>query len=72
VKTEVERVVRRDTHSTRTRCKRVTKAMPIQKGGMESTHSVLCSMARLREPPLHAKEASASPGREFGCASISF
>jgi hypothetical protein len=50
----------------------MTKAMPIQKGGMESTHSVLFSMARLREPPRHAKEPVPKPGQGVGCASISF
>jgi hypothetical protein len=72
VKTEVERVVRRRAHSAGTRCECVTEAMPIQKGGMESTHTVLCSMARLREPLLHAKEAIPKPGQGVGCASISF
>lgn len=57
VKTEVQSVVRSDAHSAGTRCKRMTEAVPIQKGGMQSTHIVLCSTARLREPPLHAKEA---------------
>jgi hypothetical protein len=72
VKTEVERVGRRRAHSARTRCECVTEAMPIQKGGMESTHTVLFSMARLREPLLHAKEAIPKPGQGVGCASISF
>jgi len=72
VETEVEGVVRRRAHSARSRCKCVTKAMPIQKGGMESTHTVLSSMARLRGPPLHAKEAFPKPGQGVGCASISF
>jgi putative sterol carrier protein len=57
VKTEVQSVVGGDAHSAGTRCKRMTEAVPIQKGGMQSTHIVLCSTARLREPPLHAKEA---------------
>jgi hypothetical protein len=72
VKTEVERVVRRRAHSARTRCECVTEAMPIQKGGMESTHTVLFSMARLREPLLHAKDADVKPGQGVGRASISF
>jgi len=72
VKTEVERVVRRGAHPSRARCKCVTEAMPIQKGGMESTHSVLCSTARLREPLLHAKDADVKPGQGVGRASISF
>ena len=72
VESEVERVVRRRAHSAGTRCKCVTEPMPIQKGGMESTHTVLFSMARLREPLLHAKEAIPKPGQGVGCASISF
>jgi hypothetical protein len=63
VKTEVQSVIRRGAHSTRTRSKCVMEPMPIQKRGMESTHSVLCSMVRLREPLLHAKEALPKPGQ---------
>jgi hypothetical protein len=72
VESEVERVVRRRAHSAGTRCECVTEPMPIQKGGMESTHTVLCSMARLRGPLLQAKEAIPKPGQGVGCASISF
>ena len=72
MKTEVERIVWRDAHPTRTCCECVTEAVPIQKGGMESTHNVLFSMARLREPPRHAKEHVPKPGQGVGCASISF
>jgi putative sterol carrier protein len=57
VKTEVQRVVWCEAHPAGTRCKCMTKSVPIQKGGMQSTHIVLCSMARLHEPPPHAKEA---------------
>jgi dephospho-CoA kinase len=45
MKTKVERVVRRDAHSAGTCRKRMAKAVPIQKGRMERTHIVLCSMA---------------------------
>lgn len=72
MKTEVERIVRCDAHPARTCCECVTEAVPIQKGGMESTHHVLFSMARLREPPRRAKEPVPKPGQGVGCASISF
>ena len=45
VKTEVERVVRRGAHPSRARCKCMNEAMPIQKGGMQSTHIVVFSTA---------------------------
>jgi hypothetical protein len=44
----------------------MTEAVPIQKGGMQSTHIVLCSMATLREPPQHAKEAVPKSGQGVG------
>jgi len=66
MKTEVQCVVRRDAHPTGTRCKRMTEAVPIQKGGMQSTHIVLFSTATLREPPLHAKEAVPKSGQGVG------
>ncbi len=45
METEVERVVGCDTDPTGPCCKRVSEAMPIQKGGMQSTHIVFFSMA---------------------------
>jgi hypothetical protein len=42
---EVERVVRREADPPRACCKCMNEAMPIQKGGMQSTHIVLFSMA---------------------------
>ena len=45
METEVEGVVRRDADATRTCCKSMNEAIPIQKGGMQSTHIVLFSMA---------------------------
>jgi hypothetical protein len=45
METEVERVVRRNADPTRTCCKCMNEAIPIQKGGMQSTHIVLFSMA---------------------------
>lgn len=57
VKPEVERVVRRSAHAAGTGRKRMTKPVPIQKGGMESAHSVVCSTASLREPTVRAKSS---------------
>ncbi len=70
MKTEVERVVRRDAHPTGTCCKRMSKAVPIQKGGVQRAHIVLCSMATLREPPLQAKEAIPKSGQGVGLCII--
>jgi hypothetical protein len=72
VKSEVQRIVRRGAHPTRTCRERMSKPVPIQKGGMQSTHSVVSSMASLHGPLRHAKEAAPSPGRELASASISF
>ena len=47
---EVERVVGRSAHSPVAGGEDVAKTMLLQKGRMESTHSVCSSMARLREP----------------------
>jgi hypothetical protein len=47
MKTEVQRVVRRAARPSRTRCKRMAEAMPLQKPGMPRAHSVLCSMVVL-------------------------
>lgn len=44
VQTEVQRVVRRDAYPTQTRRECMNEAMPIQKGGMSNTHTVLFSM----------------------------
>jgi hypothetical protein len=66
MKTEVERVVWRSAHTTRSCRKRMTEAVPIQKGGMQRTHIVVSSTARLHEPLLQAKEAVRKPGLGVG------
>ena len=45
MKPEVERVVRGEADPTRACCKRMNEPVPIQKGGMQSTHTVVLSMA---------------------------
>jgi len=66
MKTEVERVVWRDAHTTRSCRKRMTETVPIQKGGMQRTHIVVSSTARLHEPLLQAKEAVPKSGLGVG------
>ena len=56
VEAKVERVVGRKAHPARPHGKRMAEAVPIQKGGMQRTHTVVCSMARLRGPPPRAKQ----------------
>ncbi len=45
MKPEVERVVGGGANPTRACCKCMNESMPIQKGGMQSTHIVVLSMA---------------------------
>jgi putative sterol carrier protein len=55
MKTQVERVVGRRTHPTPPRRERVTKAVLLENGGTDGTHSVCRSTASLREPRGQAK-----------------
>lgn len=52
VEPEVERIEGRRADATVPRRKRMAEPMPIQKGGVQSTHTVVCSMSRSRDPPL--------------------
>ena len=61
VEPEVERIEGRRADATVPRRKRMAEPMPIQKGGVQSTHIVVCSMSRSRDPPL----SDASNARPF-------
>jgi hypothetical protein len=66
METEVERVVWCSAYATRSCRERMAETVPIQKGGMQRTHIVVFSMARLRELPLQAKEPVPKSGRGVG------
>lgn len=66
VKAQVQRVVRRLAHTARSRRKRVTETVTIQKGGMQCTHSVCSSMANLRRPQAQARQADPKSGHGVG------
>ena len=63
---QVERVVGRNADPNGARRKRMTEAVPIQKGGMQRTHIAVSSMPRLHEPPVQAKEGVPKPGQGVG------
>ena len=56
MKSKIERVERSGAHTPCTCRKTVLEPMPIEKDGMEHTHSAACSTASLRKLRLHAKE----------------
>lgn len=55
---EVQRIARRAAHPPEARCKTVSKAVLIQKGRTQRTHTVLHTMTTLHKPQLRAKTAS--------------
>ena len=57
MKTEIERIVGRQAHAAGSHSERVAEFVPIQKGGMERTHSVVSSTAGLRRLAPQAKRA---------------